>query len=116
MDKRSQKKALESGTGQFSSKRRVDASPARNTHPQDAPRWAYKADAIVTTEGHDEESQGSEEPHAEESAGTSQAAQLSQHCTPSGAGACTDSRCRIFGQLNLSRCVIFKAGSYLLLG
>ena len=77
----------------------MDASPARNSHPQDAPHWAYKADATVTTEGHNEESHDhggtGEEPHAEESAGASQTAQLSQHCTPSGAGACTDSRRRI---------------------
>ena len=64
----------------------MDASPAKTTLPQDAPHWTYKVD--TTAEGHDEE------PH-EESAGTSQAAQPSQHCTPLGAGTNTDSRRRI---------------------
>ena len=86
MDKRSQKAALESGTGQFSSKTRVDASPAKTTLPEDAPYWTYK---VGTTASHDEE------PHEEESAGTSQAAQPSQHHTTLGAGTSTDSRCRI---------------------
>ena len=106
MDKRSQKKARESATGQFSSKTRVDASPAKTTCPPDAPEWAYKAGSAAERHdhgvqeglGHEEdylEDGSDEESHCNEPESAAQVTQSSQHCTPSGAGATTDSRRRI---------------------
>ena len=74
MEKRSKKK--ENGAGQFSSKTRIVASPAKGSPPSDTPKWARKADTAAS-EG-------------------SQASQTTQQSTPSGAGVSTaDSRRRI---------------------